>query len=416
MGERVRLKVLTAVLVILVVFAKVVPSACYKQGLALTERGKCEPAYILMKTAYFFNPDNKDYRYYYTKSMMCMPVTMDIQKRVFKIADSAAEDSAAVLAQNRIADWKYAFGENYIEQAPSNEGIIRWDTQSFPLKIYYGAAAAVPQYYETRTWQAFSQWENSSGFLKFKRVDKKYDANIVVEVVPAQHNCQGERCQYIMGVTEPVIKSRRLESMKITMYAKDPAGNYFSEKDFFNTIIHEAGHALGVMGHSYNEDDIMYLASDESDMYKAYRSDFQSLSERDVNTIKLLYRMVPEISNGPCADSTVYPPVVLGSGKVVCSRKIKEALYYIKQAPDMSAGYVDLGSAYAQDGQIERAVEAFEQGLARAATDEEKYIIYYNMAVVYINNRNPEQARKYALQAQAIDDNQEIRDLVESIK
>ena len=48
--------------------------------------------------------------------------------------------------------------------------------------------------------------------------------------------------------------------MTITIYDKDANGSYFSDRQLYNTVLHEIGHALGIMGHSYSTDDLMYMA------------------------------------------------------------------------------------------------------------------------------------------------------------
>jgi hypothetical protein len=60
--------------------------------------------------------------------MACIPSSLEVQKDTFRISDSRVQDSSSILARNRIADWRYNFGDNYIEQAASNDGVIRWDT------------------------------------------------------------------------------------------------------------------------------------------------------------------------------------------------------------------------------------------------------------------------------------------------
>jgi predicted Zn-dependent protease len=390
---------------------RIVPAVCYNQGREQLNKNNCAVAYSYLKPAYRLNPGNADYRYYYAKSMVCVPVTLSVQKDMFRIATGKDHDSSSVLADNKITDWRYNFGENYIEQAPSSDGIVRWDEKSFPLKVYFETRTQAPPYYEAETFRAFSQWEKSSGFLKFVRTKNKSEANIIVEVVPSQHHCEDIRCLYVVGVTVPEIKSGRIKLMTITMYATDPAGNYFSEKDFYNTVVHEAGHALGIMGHSYGKDDIMYMSSDGRSLYSKHRSDFQSLSERDVNTIRLLYKL-----DTPAASGSIYPPVVLGTGEQINERKIEEALHYIEQAPNMASGYVDLGSAYAQNRKYDDALKAFNKAYALSTNDDEKYITLYNISVTYLNKKDFGHALEYAEKARALNDSNEIRELIKIIK
>ncbi len=209
-----------------------------------------------------------------------------------------------------------------------------------------------------------------------------------------------------MGVASPVIKSNRFEFAKISMYATDPGGNYFGEKEFHNTVLHEAGHTLGIMGHSYSPDDIMHMSSEGENLYTAHRSAFQYLSERDLNTVRLLYRL----------DESIYPPIALGTDSDINKRKIREAQHYIKEAPRMASGYVDLSAAYAQDKQYDKAIEALNAAYILSANNDERYLVLYNMAVTYLNKQDLANALEYAKKAQNLNDNEQIRRLIEHIE
>ncbi|HEY9775183.1 MAG TPA: matrixin family metalloprotease [Planktothrix sp.] len=53
-----------------------------------------------------------------------------------------------------------------------------------------------------------------------------------------------------------------------------------------NIVTHELGHALGIIGHSSNRTDIMNSDTDE----------FSRLSQRDINTLRELYKMRPDVT------------------------------------------------------------------------------------------------------------------------
>ena len=117
------------------------------------------------------------------------------------------------------------------------------------------------------------------------------------------------------------------------------------------------------MGHSYSSEDLMYMSTDNNNsFYAPYRSSFQYLSSKDINTLKLLYKMIPNITNTPLEEfktrNLIYPPIILGTSKQINSRKLKEALNYIKKAPDLSGGYVDLAVAYAESNRNNDALKA----------------------------------------------------------
>ena len=208
--------------------------------------------------------------------------------------------------------------------------------------------------------------------------------------------------------------------MTITMYDKDANGNYFSDKELYNTILHEIGHALGIMGHSYSSDDLMFMSTIPEFNITRYRSSFQYLSQDDINTIKLLYKLIPNISNTPMSkfdkEGLIYAPIVLGNEKDIAKRKINEALTYIQNAPNLPGGYIDLGVAYADLGKSTEAVNAFREGLSKAQTDNDKYIIYYNIAIVHLNSNKLDEAERYVNLAQDIENTEELLELMTNIQ
>ena len=209
--------------------------------------------------------------------------------------------------------------------------------------------------------------------------------------------------------------------MKIVLYTNDPNGNFFSDKELYNTILHEIGHALGIMGHSYSTEDLMYMSTNENtSFYAPYRSSFQYLSSKDINTIRLLYKLVPTITNTPQKDlktkGLVYAPIVLGTSNQISLRKLKEAQNYIKNAPDLAGGYIDMGIAYAELNRNAEAIRAMKKAYSLAKSDEEKFMICFNLSVILLNINKLDSALSYAEEAQQITDNEDIKELISNIK
>ena len=421
----------TAIVIVIAtaIIVRALPGHFYKTGENYYKQSNYIEAYKNFANAKRLAPTNKDYRYYYVLSLAHLKPTIKVQKEMFAIAHDGHQDSASRLAETQVDTWQMkifsTYGSNYIEQVPLDTNILRWNLKTQPLKVSidFPAGDTLPAYYRTEITKAFYQWQSSTGFIKFNFINNPSDADIVVKFLALpKSNCTERGCKYVVAYTDPTIRRNILKKMTITLYDKDAYGNYFSDKELYNTILHEIGHSLGIMGHSYSTDDLMYMSSRETQdkIFTRFRSSFQYISAKDLNTIRLLYNLEPDITNTSLneinSEGLIYPPIVLGSSEEIGSQKLKEAENYIKNAPDLPGGYIDLAVAYAQLGKLRKATENLGTALQLAKTEQDKYVIYYNYAVVYLNNNNPESALKYAQTAQQINNNDEILDLISNIQ
>lgn len=422
--------IIIVVIVLLILTKLFAPDYFYRVGMYNFNAKKYVQAYNYLGKALMLDSKNEDYRYYYVQSLAKFKPTYEVQKEMFKYANDDLTDGAHVFAGIQVNAWKRnlleMYGSTYIEQVPMNNMILRWNLSKSPIKIYTGALKNmnVPTYYTDVITRAFGQWTASTGFMKFSFIDNPDNADILVlfDELPA-NNCDNSDCRYVVGYTSPTIKRNVLKQMTIVIYNKDARGNYFSDKELYNTVLHEVGHALGIMGHSYSTNDLMYMGNqvgETNPLVIKYRSAFQYISYQDVNTIRLLYNMVPDITNAPLTDEEIdkliYPPIVLGSSTTIAKRKLREAQEYVKRAPDIMGGYVDLGVAYGELGDTKRAIEAFTIAFNMAKTEQDKFMVLYNMAAMYLNQNKLDLAMQYAKQAQKIANSDEIQELISNIE
>lgn len=418
------------VIILLLIGAKLfAPDYFFNVGMKSFEKKDYENANVNFHKALMLSPSNEDFRYYYLQTLAKFKPTYEIQKKMFQFANDEYNDSAHVFAGIQVNSWRdnlmRMYGSNYIEQVPMNSTIIRWNIATFPLKVYIGSKKdlQVPEYYISSVMKAFGQWTSSSGFLKFNFMDNPDNADILVAFDELPNACDERGCKYVVGHTEPVYRGNVLKRMIITIYDKDANGSYFSDMELYNTILHEIGHALGVMGHSYSTNDLMYMGNQvgaTNPLLIKYRSDFQYISYQDINTIRLLYNLVPDITNVPVdeksLDKLIYPPIVLGNSTTIAKRKLKEAKEYVLQAPDLPNGYIELGIAYEGLDKVNKAAEAFTTAFNKSKTDNDRYISLYNLAAMYLNRNNQKLALDYAKQAQKIIDTDDIRELIGNIE
>lgn len=387
-------------------------------------------AYEDLKIAVKLDPKDSEARYYYVLTLTKFLPTVEVQKEIYWISQSNSSDSADLVAHKQLDLWKnqilYNIGSNYIEKVPYNDKILRWDATKFPLAVSIEnySSNQVPEYYKTSIENAFSQWQSTTGnFLRFKLVNNPQYAQISVKIVSVKNsrNCkEGEECKYVAAYTEPSLKGNLLNKMVITVYDTNSNNQFFSQKQIYNTVLHEIGHSLGIMGHSDNSNDLMYMQSNSSnDNFDRFRSDFQMISSADVNTLKLLYKLIPDITNTPQSEfnpaNQFFAPIVMGSSEQINSKKMTEAQNYINSAPNIPNGYIDLASAYSEQRDYSKAISALNKALELSSSDNDKFIIYYNLAIVYMNTQDWDNSIKYAQMAKQIKDSPDVENLFVAI-
>ena len=384
---------------------------CYKQG-DMT----CAAEYF--KSAHMIAPKRLEYEYYYTRTLSKLKPTYNNQKEMYHLYKNAKSKSAKNLAKSTINNWKSSIlgniGSNYIEQVPSDADIVRWNKESFPLNVCVRKDVGVPEYYDYAINRALALWTNSIEFVKFNRTNDVNKAQIIIEIKPLPGNtCINNICQYVTGYTSPIRSGHTLKNMVITLYDKEPSGMYFTDDVFFHTISHELGHALGIMGHSYSSNDLMYTTQqDKNSIYSKYHSNLSTLTGRDVNTVKLLYRLEPTVTDKISNNSDfIYAPIILGSRDDMLDKKIIEAQNYIKKSPTIASGYIDLSSAYLQKGKPKVAEDILLQGLQHAKSTEEMYIIYYNLSLVACSSKQFSKAQNYLNKARQIKNSPELAEV-----
>lgn len=370
--------------------------------------------------------DNKNLltRFYYVLALSKSEPTYDVQKKLYMMGNSTLEDEAKKYARYQAVALRHKLLEgvedNYIYNATSGNEIIRWDINSFPLKVYFENVSSVPEYYKENIDKAFNQWTVRTNFVKFKEVSNPDEANIIIKFKDIPDDvCSGGVCKYTIAYTDPVIGTDNLlKKMNLTFYKTNPLKNKFSSLEVYNTALHEIGHTLGIMGHSDSKSDLMYSSNENNmNMYALYRSDFQYLSLRDLRTLALLYRLEPTISDVKNSNKAhlYYSPLILGSNDARVMQKIKELKKYIAEYPNLASGYINLAAVYADNGNFEDALQTLNSASMFVKNTDEEYFVAYNRAVVYYNMQSYDMAMKFAQQANSIKPNQNVSGLIADI-
>ena len=133
-------------------------------------------------------------------------------------------------------------------------------------------------------YKAFIVWYNLlSPTVGFVFVKDPLEADITARAVDIQTLEEGR-----VGVTNSIYGYYSNNKSKLYMHKSDvevsynnTSGTPWSDNEFQSITLHEIGHALGIFEHSRHRGDIMYYDT------STYRNG--NVSNRDVNTVKILY-------------------------------------------------------------------------------------------------------------------------------
>mgnify|MGYP003299183017 CR=1 FL=1 len=148
------------------------------------------------------------------------------------------------------------------------------------MKLVRNLGKEDESHYEKEIDDAFTEWEKATEHKIFFEEDTK-NPNIIIKFEENTSTTE-ENLNYVMASTKIKINSKFLENMNIIFYTKTPYGDYYTNKQVFNTALHEIAHALGFMGHSNNDENILYI---KENSYSVKNNIRNRLTEADINTI-----------------------------------------------------------------------------------------------------------------------------------
>lgn len=372
------------------------------------KKNNIEKATSFYEKSFKLGNESSVHRDAYVNLIINSPLNLESQLKLVTIVEDKIDDIASKKAEKFLNNLKNeiynSYPDNYIQQAPFNQKIVRWT--SFPISYKFINTSGVPDYFVTEIDKAFLEWERNCNLMF--QLTKKENADIIIDFKNLKQIEPEYGQKYVVAYTVPFIEQNILKKMVMNFYVKNPLGEYFSANQVYNTALHEIFHALGFLGHSYNPDDIMYLSKDSEfgDDSRAF------LSDADINTLSLLYKIKPDITNRldlHGMNGEYIPYLVLGNAEEVKESKRQEAQNYIYHAPALPGGYIDLAESLVAEERYSEAITKLEKALYLADTDEIKYIVLYNLAVTYYYINHAEMALMYLEKAEEIKQSDELK-------
>lgn len=173
----------------------------------------------------------------------------------------------------------------YLDACLKDGLTVRWPDSAMPIRVYiapfrwYEKSKQQESYaYNQMVIDAFDLWSKiSNNKVRFQFVATLNDSQIDVNWRRVDRKSLGH-CEYMVN------KQSLLYSAEIKIGLSDGIlhSRYNDMEEVRHTILHEIGHALGLIGHSDGGRDIMYVP---------HQYGVVSLSKRDVDTLNLLYKL-----------------------------------------------------------------------------------------------------------------------------
>ncbi len=253
--------------------------------------------------------------------------------------------------------------DNYLTYVLFHGKVVHFATDRMPLKVFITEGRGVqgwnnsmkqPVLSAMRSWQQGTQNQ-----ITFTQVYSESNADIVVR-------WRRNFSDGILGVSPLQTVGDTIVESDVNLATFYPDSNRAIPPDDLKAIaVHELGHAIGLRGHSPNPNDIMFFSKTRQE---------DGLSQRDMNTVAMLYNLQADVQNGnsSTAQNKQYYDLFQQGFQAQTSGRNTSAMASYRQAIqinpnkfearfNLGALLINEGNQLVRDHQLERARKNFAE-------------------------------------------------------
>jgi predicted Zn-dependent protease len=184
--------------------------------------------------------------------------------------------------------------------------IFRWHDKTQYIMVYIENGTGIRSwqpYYEELLHQAFQEWEDALNQTPSQNQNQNHYRRIHFIYMPDTRGSdvivrwtqQAEKRKAHTdesGKNELMTWGKYIQKNDINLALESSEGRPYTPAEIQSTALHEAGHMLGIRGHSDDPSDIMFPVMMENN------TEFpRHLSQRDINTIQIIYQKKADYTN-----------------------------------------------------------------------------------------------------------------------
>ena len=284
---------------------------------------------------------------------------------------------------------KAAVIDSYFRKVVQAGQIARWNKSSMPLKVYIDDPNGLPEYYKDVIINAYQSWQRASeGLVRFQIVDNASDADLKCYFIDESRDT--------IGAHKFTINNNRIVDSTVVFTKSDLKGQSHDSKQLYSSALQEIGHSLGLTGNSPSIYDVMYPIGTKFNT---------EITPRDLKTLALLYSVVPNITNKELTQVEKAKLMTVDEVLSTLNVPVDDSTNLDEVVPGDIATHLALAEQYRKKAEYSKAAKEYQIVAQMKADRRSKSEVYYEVAVMYLDAEEFENAKRCADVAWAADEN-----------